>query len=82
MSKELIAQVLSGAANDAKSDFFRKVGIHNVDLRLKYTFGTNYGLRIDSKEGEYTTMTVVLPFERRKTIMIKLLIADDEPLVR
>ena len=64
MSKELIAQVLSGASNDAKSDFFRKVGIHNVDLRLKYTFGTNYGLRIDSKEGEYTTMTVVLPLRK------------------
>ncbi len=64
MSKELIAQVLSGANNDAKSDFFRKVGIHNVDLRLKYTFGTNYGLRIDSKEGEYTTMTVVLPLRK------------------
>ena len=64
MSKELIAQVLSGANNDAKSDFFRKVGIHNVDLRLKYTFGTNYGLQIDSKEGEYTTMTVVLPLRK------------------
>lgn len=66
MSKELITQVLSGAIHDAKSDFFRKVGIHNVDLRLKYTFGSNYGLRIDSKEGEYTTMTVVLPLRKEK----------------
>lgn len=64
MSAELIAQVLSGTAPDTKSDFFRKVGIHNVDLRLKHTFGEAYGIRIASQEGEYTTMTIVLPLRK------------------
>lgn len=64
MSQELIAQVLSGEGHDTKADSFRKVGVYNVDLRLKYTFGENYGIRIDSREGEYTTMTVVLPLRK------------------
>lgn len=64
MSEELITQVLSGTEEDTKSDFFRKVGIHNVDLRLKHTFGEAYGIRITSKEGEYTTMTIVLPLQK------------------
>lgn len=61
MSPELIEKVLSGTAENSKNDFFRKVGIHNVDLRLKHTFGEVYGIRIDSKEGEYTTMTILIP---------------------
>lgn len=67
MSKELIEQVLSGSTSDAKSDFFRKVGIHNVNLRLKYTFGDAYGIQIHSKEGEYTTMTIILPLRKEET---------------
>lgn len=64
MSKELIEQILSGTHEEAKSDFFHKVGVYNVNLRLKYTFGESYGIRIDSREGEYTTMTVVLPLRK------------------
>ncbi len=66
MSPELINQVLSGSSEDAKSDFFRKVGIHNVNLRLKYTFGENYGIQIHSKEGEYTTMIIILPLRKEE----------------
>lgn len=66
MSPELINQVLSGSSEDAKSDFFRKVGIHNVNLRLKYTFGENYGIQIHSKESEYTTMIIILPLRKEE----------------
>lgn len=64
MSEELIERVLTGNEDDSKTDYFRKVGIHNVDLRLKHTFGEAYGIRIASKEGEYTTMTMILPLRK------------------
>ena len=66
MSEELIQKVLSGSEDEKKTDFFRKVGIHNVDLRLKHTFGENYGISISSKEGEYTTMTIRLALRREE----------------
>lgn len=66
MSKELIQKVLSGSEDEKKTDFFRKVGIHNVDLRLKHTFGEQYGISISSKEGEYTTMTIRLALRREE----------------
>ncbi|MBP3544164.1 MAG: histidine kinase, partial [Lachnospiraceae bacterium] len=66
MSEELIQKVLSGSEDEKKTDFFRKVGIHNVDLRLKHTFGEQYGISISSKKGEYTTMTIRLALRREE----------------
>ena len=33
----------------------------NVHKRLQYQFGTEYGITIESKEGEYTTMSIHIP---------------------
>lgn len=62
MSAESIEQVLRGDA-PSSADFFRQVGINNVNKRIQYSFGEAYGITIESCLGEYTTMKIRLPFE-------------------
>ncbi len=62
MSREAIDKVLSGESQTS-TEFFKQIGVYNVNERIKYTFGENYGIRIESKEGEYTTTRFVLPFK-------------------
>ena len=61
MSREIIEKVLGGDAPPS-ADFFRQVGINNVNKRIKYDYGEEYGITIESVPGEYTTMTITLPF--------------------
>lgn len=61
MTEETIRQVLSGDAAPS-ADFFRQLGINNVNKRIQYEFGRDYGLSIQSEPGEYTTMTITLPY--------------------
>ena len=61
MSPETIRSVLSGDASPS-ADFFKQVGINNVDKRIKYSFGPEYGIRIESVVDEYTTMVITLPY--------------------
>ena len=60
MSSETIARVLKGDASPS-ADFFKQVGINNVDKRIKYDFGPEYGITITSVVGEYTSMVITLP---------------------
>lgn len=66
ISPEKAAQILQ-TQPDGSSDFFREIGISNVHSRLQYEFGSEYGIAIQSTEGEYTTMSVHLP--DRKTVL-------------
>ena len=61
MSPDTIRSVLSGDASPS-ADFFKQVGINNVDKRIKYSFGPEYGIHIESVVGEYTTMVITLPY--------------------
>ena len=38
-----------------------KIGIYNVNQRIKLTYGQEYAIRIDSKEGCFTKVTVRIP---------------------
>lgn len=40
---------------------FRDVGLWNVHRRLQYSFGPDYGLKLESTLGVGTTVTVRLP---------------------
>lgn len=61
MTEEAIRQVLSGDAAPS-ADFFRHVGINNVNRRIQFDYGEEYGITITSKPGAYTTMRITLPF--------------------
>ncbi|MFR4440186.1 MAG: sensor histidine kinase [Hungatella sp.] len=63
MSEETIARVLTQPLiSQTKADFFRQVGINNVNQRIQYEFGSAYGISIESVLGEYTKMTILIPF--------------------
>ena len=62
MTAETIEQVLHGPDTTAKADFFRQVGIKNVNRRIQYDFGPEYGISIESQPGVYTTMKLLIPY--------------------
>ncbi len=62
MTQEAIKQVLSGE-NQAGTEFFKQIGVYNVNERIKYTFGENYGITIESEPSVYTTMRFTLPHQ-------------------
>ncbi|MFW5988038.1 MAG: sensor histidine kinase [bacterium] len=37
------------------------IGLHNVQQRLKMNYGADYGLKINSKPGEFTEIIVIVP---------------------
>lgn len=39
----------------------RGIGLHNVHARINMMFGENYGIRVESRIGEGTTVIVVIP---------------------
>lgn len=62
MSRENIERVLEQKPSKKNADFFRQVGIANVNQRIKHQFGGSYGISIDSQEGVYTAMTISIPY--------------------
>jgi two-component system sensor histidine kinase YesM len=59
MSPETIAKFRE--PKQEEQGMFRELGIQNVDERLRYAFGSCYGLCIESEEGKYTTTILTLP---------------------
>lgn len=60
MSEERINHILNEDNLD-DSTFFKGMGISSVNKMLKYTFGEEYGIVINSELNVYTTVTVLLP---------------------
>ena len=60
MSKEKADDILKNN-NEHKSDFFRELGVYNVNRRLLFEYGDHAGIAIESTEGKGTTMTVRIP---------------------
>ena len=60
MDEASIRRVLSGEG-DKPNDFFRQLGIANVNRQMKYAFGEDYGIEIESVPGEYTSMRLIFP---------------------
>lgn len=63
MSPEKIERVLQ-ENRENKAEFFQQVGISNVNKRIQYDYGSEYGITIESVLHEYTTMTILLPLIR------------------
>ena len=60
MDEKTIQSILSGDTA-ARSSFFKQVGVASVNKRLQYTFGSGYGMRIESVPGKFTRMSILLP---------------------
>ena len=60
ISKERIAEIMNSNST-GRADFFKEIGISNVHARLKYEFGDEYGISIESEEGHFTKMIVLVP---------------------
>lgn len=58
--KEKLDSILINSGN-GKHEFFREIGISNVNKRLQYEYGDQYGLNVTSIEGKGTTMQVLIP---------------------
>lgn len=61
MTQEQIDAAMSHH-EQASSGLFRGVGIYNVRERIRFEFGSEYELKIESKEGEYTKIILSLPY--------------------
>lgn len=60
MSKEKIRQALE-EDHLLNSHSFNKIGLYNVNKRIQYIFGEEYGIQIDSEPGKYTRVIVEIP---------------------
>lgn len=60
MSEERIKEVFSAGQSDEKRKMNR-VGLYNVDQRIKLYFGKTYGLSIKSTQGHGTAVTIRMP---------------------
>ncbi len=69
MSEELINHVLNDGESN-KSEFFREFGVSNIQQRIQYEYGDKYGISIESVEGEYTTMNILIPKEKEKMLYV------------
>ncbi len=67
ITPEKLNALLSEKSDD-KSDFFKEIGVYNVNKRLQYEFGDTYGITATSEVGKYTKMSIRLPF-RKSTII-------------
>lgn len=63
MSPEKIADIFTEHPSD-KSQLFKEIGIANIQKRIQYEFGKEYGITVESKEGEYTEMIIHIPDRR------------------
>lgn len=63
MTEDAIKEVLhKDSDTQNKTEFFRHVGISNVNKRIRYDYGSEYGITITSTPGEFTAMTILMPY--------------------
>ena len=60
MSREKIRQAAKGGTL-GEFPFLQQIGLYNVNKRIQYTFGGDYGVKIDSELGRYTRVLVEIP---------------------
>lgn len=58
ISRDKLAEIRHVLSSEEESSH---IGINNVQKRIRHFYGDQYGLYIDSKEGEGTHVTIVIP---------------------
>lgn len=67
LAEEQIAGIFSSKEAGDQA-MFEKVGLRSVNERLKLTFGDKYGLSIESVQGVYTKMKILVPYRKTEPI--------------
>lgn len=60
MSREAIDRIFSEETPNRRG--LSGIGLHNVDERIRLTYGVSFGLSVQSMEGEYTDVCVHIPY--------------------
>ena len=66
ISEEKLAEMRRRLESDEM--FQKSIGIYNVSSRLRIVYGPSYRLRIDSRKGEGTTVTVRVKAMRKREL--------------
>ncbi len=64
MTQEQIYLLLHPLENQQNKRGLNGIGIHNINQRIKMTYGQNYGITITSESGSYTDVLICIPYER------------------
>lgn len=62
ISQQQIDQILAHDEDITEELLFKKIGLKNIDRRLKLEYGDRYGIQIRSKLGSYTEVIVRYPY--------------------
>lgn len=63
MPQEMIDDIMNDKLEHKKGNHM-SIGIQNVNKRLKLKYGEAYGIRLESREGEGTCVSIEIPAER------------------
>lgn len=64
MTQEMINKVMQSDTDGvSNTEFFRHIGISNVNKRIQHDYGPEYGITIASQPGEFTTMSIRIPYQ-------------------
>lgn len=61
MDQDTVHSLMTGERDLISSDSVRRIGIANIRDRIRYLYGEGYGIRIDSRTGEGTKITLHVP---------------------
>jgi len=61
MDEKELNDLLLNLKDDKKSRGYNKVGLKNIDQRIRMYFGKEYGISVTSKKGVNTTVRIVIP---------------------
>ncbi|SFM10238.1 sensor histidine kinase [Halanaerobium salsuginis] len=62
MSEDIQSKILNNTAAKHKNSL-NGIGLYNVNQRIKINYGAEYGLKINSKPGEFTEIIIRLPIK-------------------
>ena len=64
MTLEMINKVMQDDTDGVNNtEFFRHIGISNVNKRIQHDFGPEYGITITSEPLEFSTMSIRIPYQ-------------------
>ncbi|NLG87801.1 MAG: sensor histidine kinase [Clostridiaceae bacterium] len=64
INEERIKTILSAPEHSGRTNGHTNIGLKNVDRRIKIYYGEEYGVRIESKEGRGTKVTLSFPVDQ------------------